>query len=291
MSTADRRGVRDAIGRAGTCLTGVLLLACRPAGDPRVESGRVDPVGYPLVEPRDDPGYMPQVQTAEPPDERVRQVEPEDVATNVALALRADDVTADEPILIYAERGIVVLGGSVSTLQVEQQAMNIALSVPGVGTVLSRMEVDAPLRDDLDIVVEVQQVLEDEPAVQAPRIEVEVDDGNLRLSGIVGTEAERFLAEHVASGVDGVRSIQNQLQIATPLAQTEEQLEATIARRFEVEPELAGSAIEVDVDGRAVWLTGVVPDARAFERARWIASRAAAVREVDTTGLVIGERP
>jgi osmotically-inducible protein OsmY len=271
----------------------LLAVGCRPAGDPRRDPPQDlgGAVGWPLVDQPGEPGYMPQIETAETPREPVRELSPRDVAHNVAVALRGDPITADEPILVYAERGVVVLGGTVPTLQAERQAMNVALSVPGVGTVISRMQVDAPLRDDLDIQVEVQRSLADEPAVDSPRIGVQVDDGNLRLVGMVASEAERFLAEHVASGVLGVRSIQNQLQISIPLARSDEELETTISRRFEVEPDLADAEIEVDVDGRAVWLTGVVPSERAFERARWIATRAATLRDVDTSGLVIGEAP
>jgi osmotically-inducible protein OsmY len=269
-----------------------VAFACRPAGDTDVAPPQAfDPVGYPLVDRPGEPGYMPQIRTGDPPPEPTRVVSPEEVAHDVANSLRRDPVTADEPILVYAERGVVVLGGSVATLQAERQAMTIALAVPGVGTVISRMQVDAPLRDDLDLEVDVLQALDEEPAVDAPRIEADVDDGNLRLVGIVASDAERFLAEHVASGVRGVRSIQNHLQISIPLARSDDELETLISRRFEVEPELDLAQIEVDVDGRSVWLTGVVPDERAFERARWIATRASAVRSVDTKGLIVGEAP
>jgi osmotically-inducible protein OsmY len=273
---------------------GALGMACRPAGDPAVGPPQpLGPVGYPLVDQPGEPGYMPQIQTAEPapPPDETREIEPEQVALNVANSLRGDPLTKQEPILVYAERGVVVLGGSVRTLQAERQAMSIALAVPGVGTVISRIHVDVPLRDDLDLEVDVQRALDEERAVDGPRIAAHVDEGNLRLVGVVGSDAERFLAEHVASGVLGVRSVQNELQVSIPLAQADDELETLISRRFEVEPALTQAEIEVDVDGRSVWLTGVVPDERAFERARWIASRAASVRNVDTTGLVIGEAP
>jgi osmotically-inducible protein OsmY len=273
-------------------LVGGGAIACRPAGDPAVAPPQAfDPIGYPLVDARREPGYMPQIRTGDPPPEPIQEVAPEEVALDVANSLRADPITGNEPILVYAERGVVVLGGTVRTLQAERHAMTLALSVPGVGTVISRMHIDVPLRDDLDLEVAVQQALDEEQAVDAPRIGAQVDGGDLRLVGVVATDAERFMAEHVASGVPGVRSIQNRLQVSIPLAQSDEELETLITRRFEVEPVLSTAEIEVDVDGRSVWLTGVVPDERAFERARWIATRAAAVRNVDTTGLVIGEPP
>lgn len=270
-----------------------MVVACRPAGgDPYVDPPQAfDPTGWPLVDKPGEPGYMPQIQTGDPPPRPSREVSPEDVAQDVASSLRADPITADAPILVYADRGVVVLGGTVPTMQAERQAMTIALAVPGAGTVISRMQIDTPVRHDAEVQIEVEQALIDEPAVDAPEVAVQVDDGNLRLVGVVASEAERFLAEHVAAGVAGVRSIQNRLQISTPLARADDELETTITRRLEVDPELGEAELEVDVDERTVWLTGVVPDERAFDRARWIATRAAAVRDVDTKGVVIGVAP
>ena len=197
-----------------------VVAGCRPSQDTYVDAPQDlgGPVEWPLLDTPGEPGQQTRVAPREPPPEPEAEVTSEALAHQVAAALRADPITADELILVYAEPERIVLGGAVGTLQAERQAMMIALSVSEGVTAVSHIRVDAPPRDDADIRVEVERALEDEPAVDAARIDVQVDAGALRLEGVVPSEVDRFVAEHLAAGVGGVRSIDNELETATPLA-------------------------------------------------------------------------
>jgi len=59
----------------------------------------------------------------------------------------------------------------------------------------------------------VKQALEGEPKVQAGGIDVTATDGRVSLWGTAATARERTLAAQVASKVDGVKSVDNQLKI------------------------------------------------------------------------------
>jgi osmotically-inducible protein OsmY len=189
-------------------LVAVLVAGCHQDGDtqvaPPLDLG--GPLDWPLIDVPGEPGHQTQV----PAPERVADAFHRELADEVAQALRADPITADEPIQVYAERERIVLGGTVRTLQAERQAMTIALSVSGATTV-SHIRVDVPPRDDLDVQADVWRALRDEPTLNASRVGVRIEDGNIRLVGAVASEVERLLAEHVAAGVRGVRSIQNEL--------------------------------------------------------------------------------
>lgn len=279
------------LGGAITCL---VLPGCPATEPPSMAPEAFEPVSWPLVDEPGEPGYVPQVDISDVPPALPPppvDVTPDDVvAQDVADALRADSATAHEPILVYVADGVVVLGGTVDTLQSQRQAQGIAMAVPGVGSVVNRIRIEAPERRDVQLQIDVQKAMLAEPAVESTQVDVLVDEGLALLTGVVDSEAERALAEHVTAGVPGVTSIENQLQVSIPIERSDEEIETEVSRVLELEPELAEGRVQVEVDDRVVWLSGVVPNQEALELAERLAS-VSMVRRVDTTGVVIGEAP
>lgn len=66
---------------------------------------------------------------------------------------------------------------------------------------------------DASISVAVQAKLIRDHASHFPRINVETEHGVVNLSGVVKTDLQRTQAEHLASQVDGVVKVNNNLQI------------------------------------------------------------------------------
>ena len=58
-----------------------------------------------------------------------------------------------------------------------------------------------------------KRALEGEAKIQAAAIDVTAADGKVTLWGTAATAAERKRAESVASKVDGVRSVDNQIKV------------------------------------------------------------------------------
>jgi osmotically-inducible protein OsmY len=66
---------------------------------------------------------------------------------------------------------------------------------------------------DASISIAVQAKLVRDHASHFPRINVETEHGVVNLSGIVKTDSQRDQAEHLASQVEGVVKVNNNLQI------------------------------------------------------------------------------
>src|SRR6266850_3684498 len=73
---------------------------------------------------------------------------------------------------------------------------------------------EAPKPDpNKELAARVQKALEGEAKIQAAAIDVTAADGKVTLWGTAATAAERKRAESVASKVDGVRSVDNQIKV------------------------------------------------------------------------------
>src|SRR6266705_7142254 len=73
---------------------------------------------------------------------------------------------------------------------------------------------EAPKPDpNQELAARVKKALEREAKIQAAGIDVTAADGKVSLWGTAATAAERKRAESVASRVDGVRSVDNQIKV------------------------------------------------------------------------------
>ena len=69
------------------------------------------------------------------------------------------------------------------------------------------------MRTDQAIQEDVEQELQWDPDLDAINIAVSVKDGVVTLAGMVNDNSDRIAAENVASSVDGVVRVNNNLQI------------------------------------------------------------------------------
>ena len=73
---------------------------------------------------------------------------------------------------------------------------------------------EAPKPDpNKELAARVQKALEGEAKIQAAAIDVTAADGKVTLWGTAATAAERKRAESVASKIDGVRSVDNEIKV------------------------------------------------------------------------------
>jgi hypothetical protein len=75
-------------------------------------------------------------------------------------------------------------------------------------------EPEAPKPDpNKDLAARVKRALEDEAKIQAAEIDVTAASGKVTLWGTAATPAERERAGRIASKVDGVASVENQIKV------------------------------------------------------------------------------
>jgi len=115
--------------------------------------------------------------------------------------------------------GVVTLRGTVSTEEKSAEAAKLARMTEGVINVTNRLNVHrgAMAKDrvgDAALASEVSADLSADPDVSAHKIDVDVKDGVVTLSGMVNSDFARRHAEEVAHKVDGVRRVINELRVA-----------------------------------------------------------------------------
>ena len=228
------------------------------------------------------------------------EVEPHTRYSASRLQRRVEEAIADDPVaesyqieVEVNEGGEVTLSGTVDSWQERQLSENVARSVSGVTAVDNRMAVsEAGVRPSEELVPEIQGRLQWDVLVDASRIGVEVENGMVALSGVVGSAAEKRRALSAAwvagvTAVDGselrVADLADEAYPRRPRepSRSDEAIRTAIRDAFRYDPRVAQADIEVRVSNGIVTLTGIVDNAQA---------RRAAARDAEHTVGVIGVR-
>jgi hyperosmotically inducible protein len=151
-------------------------------------------------------------------------------------------------------------------------AVLVLLATAGAGAwAQSQGEQDATLLKE----IEIQDALLEKGGAGAVGIRVTVDGNKAILTGEVGTRAAQELAEEVALSVQGIKSVDNRLKLATPPAGTgpekagrnmeqelaDAKLESKVKRHLYSEIGRRARQVEVEATDGVVSLRGELPDA------------------------------
>lgn len=141
------------------------------------------------------------------------------ITANVKAALLQDSETRASNISVNTVRGRVELTGFVNSREEGDEAMHDARRIAGVRSVSNELQINGggPVlgraTDDRSISEEVRSALASNPETQSSRIEVTTSGGVVQLAGFVNTEEQRATAGNVASSVQGVRHVDNDLRL------------------------------------------------------------------------------
>lgn len=159
-----------------------------------------------------DPLATPSTSTADASSDEV-------LAAAVQTALLADPMTRGRPIRVQAVEGQVILRGLVGDAPQSDAAQAVARRVAGVKNVDNRLVVQVAgaggpaSLDDVLVTERVKTALRNEGSFKGADIQVMTLKGDVRLSGVVSNQQQLEEALKLARGVDGVRSIQDELRI------------------------------------------------------------------------------
>ncbi len=208
-----------------------------------------------------------EVRAAERPDNEIKQ--------NIESALLFDPATDSYEINVRANNGIVTLTGTVSSWAEKQLAGNVVKGVRGVRRVINNISIDfAEERLDSEIKAEIEKRIESDPYLEAALVNTRVDNGQVTLTGTVGSAAERLIAYN-KSWVNGVQAVDNAgLEVepwarevnlkATPFqARPDEAVRESVTDAFVYDPRVNSFNIETDVTNGLVTLTGEVDNLKA----------------------------
>ena len=130
--------------------------------------------------------------------------------------------------------------------------------------------------------------------IKGRQVHVETQNGTVMLRGKVDSDASRAAAVEVTKGIDGVKSVKNELQVVAPsnrkaVDADDQQITRSVADRFNRDPDLRNAKIDATVNAGVVTLTGEVKSISTSARASEVAGGVPGVRSVKND-LTFGSR-
>ncbi len=208
------------------------------------------------------------------------------ITSAVKSDLRSEEGVLLNSVDVSTSRGIVTLSGSVDNILAKRLAVNIAESVRGVLGVSDQISLTPETRPDEDIRKDILMALLNDPATEPYKISATVNGAVTTLTGVVGSQAERQLAQRVAEGVSGIKGVRNNLTINYAQKRTDAEVSADIQAVLDWDVWTTGYPIRVAVKDGQVTLSGevgsVVERSRVYSDA-WVNG----VLSVDDAGVKI----
>lgn len=121
--------------------------------------------------------------------------------------------------------------------------------------------------------------------VKGSEINVETSQGAMMIRGKVDSDAAKHAAEGIAKGIDGVKSVKNDLQVVAPSKReaTDDKDDAITARvneQMAKDSQLKKAGIHAQTNAGVVSLTGEVQDLMTSAEASWTAWQVPGVKSV-----------
>jgi osmotically-inducible protein OsmY len=139
-----------------------------------------------------------------------------DIRQDIQFDISSDYLLKDKPVQFGVKDGVVTLTGQVSTWYEKNHAKELASRVPGVKEVLNEVTVewyarytDQALRDQ----IKDHLMSNSETRFVADLIQVNVKNGEAKLTGDVNSWAERREAGRVALVTNGIKVVDNRLTV------------------------------------------------------------------------------
>ncbi|MFW6107167.1 MAG: BON domain-containing protein [bacterium] len=194
----------------------------------------------------------------------------EEIRQDVLAALATDPAADSYELDVAVSDGVVTLTGVVDSWQEKELSGQVAKGVRGVKDLVNRIDVEYETeRSDAEIKAEVRRRLDTDVLVDAGLIDVTVQDGEVDLTGTVGSAAERARASADA-WVAGVQSVdssgleiqwwaRDEMKRKEKDAQlTDEKIEQAIRDAFLYDPRVFSFQPQVEVEDGVVTLSGTV---------------------------------
>lgn len=212
------------------------------------------------------------------------------IRADVIAALRLEPVTESREVGVEVNGGVVTLRGTVDSGAERDVAERVAAAVPGVRSVRNDLAIQyATARSDAEIAADVRSRLRWDARIDARGVQVSVREGNVVLSGNVGSVSERVLTVNDA-WVNGVRVVTDRLRVVpaaaaerrAPLpAPSDAEIRHAILQAFALDPRVMSFHPAVAVRDGVVTLTGAVSDLQARNAAEQDARNVTGVRYVN----------
>ncbi|HEU4503886.1 MAG TPA: BON domain-containing protein [Nitrospira sp.] len=121
--------------------------------------------------------------------------------------------------------------------------------------------------------------------VKGSDISVATTDGAVTIRGKVDTDAAKQAAESIAKGIDGAKTVKNDLQVVAPTKREavddkDEAITARVNEQMAKDAQLKTAGIKAQTNAGVVSLSGEVPDLTTSAQASWSAWQVPGVKLV-----------
>jgi hyperosmotically inducible periplasmic protein len=121
--------------------------------------------------------------------------------------------------------------------------------------------------------------------VKGRQIEVETKEGRVVLRGKVDSDEAKRAAEGITAGLDGVKTVKNELQVIAPstrdaVEEKDEAITVRVKEHFAKDAHLKNADIDVQTNAGVVSLTGEVREITTSAHASWTARQVPGVKSV-----------
>jgi osmotically-inducible protein OsmY len=226
-----------------------------------------------------------------------------DIEKHVEMALFDDPATDSYEVNVSVKNGVVTLQGKVESFQEKELSAEVAKSVKGVIDLNNQISVNYKLdRSDFEILKDIQQGLKWNEWVDDGLIKVSVMKGEVTLTGVVSSAAEKREALRT-SWVAGVKSVDNvglniawwakdtDLRANKSVQITDTEIMKAIMDAALYDPRVFSFNLDVDVIDRWVVLRGTVNNLRALKAAESLAKHTLGVVGVTNRIKVRSKKP
>lgn len=187
-----------------------------------------------------------------------------ELKSKVERFLRRDNRIQSSDITVNVIGTSVILEGKVNSFDAFRAAENDAYMVLGVKAVDNQLQVERPESyqqpEDLEIEESVRSFLIWNTQVNSNDINVVVDKSVVELNGSVYSYHELKLAEEIASNVNGVSEVRNNLVVNTRHDVNDEMIADNVYDALDADPLVNTDDIEVSIDRGLVTISGSVQD-------------------------------
>jgi hyperosmotically inducible protein len=162
----------------------------------------------------------------------------------------------------------------------------VALAIAALSLVGTQVYAAADAIDDAALTGKVKAALLTDSTAKGTQIDVESKDGIVQLNGFVDSTENKVAASRVASGVDGVKGVDNNLDVRTTDRSASAVIDdATVTAKVKAalieDSTTKASEINVDTHEGTVQLNGFVESPAAKARAAELAQTIEGVRSVE----------
>ncbi|OXA68252.1 ornithine aminotransferase [Flavobacterium aquidurense] len=205
----------------------------------------------------------------------------------VVEAIKWEPLLSSNEIDVSVQDGIVTLGGTVDNYTQKREAEQAVKNIAGVKAIVDDMKVDlffSAIKSDTDIASSVIKALRENWAVPDHRIQVTVENGWVTLEGILHWNFQRRAADNAIRYLPGVRGVIDQIKIEAEIKNElgKEIVEKALSRSWILDV----NNIKVRVEGKTIYLSGIVDSLFQKEEAERIAWNTPGVWYVDNELVV-----